>query len=157
MVTIVTGKINSGKTTRLKELYHSLNKGNGIVAVKEMIGSDVHGFHGHVLKSGFEFPYMIHENYKRQDSGFIDSIGPYYIYKQAQYFIDNFFEIEISNRISPLFFDEVGKLEMNGGGYDLSIQLALQAKIDLYISVREDLIADVLKHYSIKEYRIVSR
>lgn len=158
MVNIITGKMNSGKTTKLLDLYNDLKKGNGIISRKEMIGPSVFGFFAYVLETKEEFPYMIHQKQlKEENDSFIYQIGPYFIYKEAQLFIEQFFIKLINNKISPLYFDEVGKLELSNRGFYSSIKYALQENIDIYMTVREDLVDSILKHFNILDYQIVSR
>jgi len=159
VVHIVIGKMNSGKTTRMKELYEKTHLGNGIVSKKYMIGSDVFGFNAYVLKDGTEFPYLLHE---KQTQGFDEGvdfqgkIGPYLIYHAAEKRINSLYKHWIEEGVSPLYFDEVGKLELSHRGFSKQIQTALEAGIDVFLSVREDLVEKVLSHFAIKEYQIIS-
>ncbi len=158
MVNIITGKMNSGKTTKLFNLYNSLKKGNGIISKKKMVGSSVFGFFGYILESKEEFPYMIHEHQlKKTNLDFVYQIGPYFIYKKAQLYIEQFYIKLIDNNISPLYFDEVGKLELSNRGFYSSIKYALEKNIDIYMTVREDLVSSILKHFNILDYQILSR
>lgn len=158
MVNIITGKMNSGKTTKLLDLYNDIKKGNGIISRKKMIGSSVFGFFAYVLETKEEFPYMIHQKQmKEETASFIYQIGPYLVYKKTQLFIEQFYIELIDNRISPLYFDEVGKLELSNRGFYSSIKYALDKNIDIYMTIREDLVDSILKHFNILDYQIVSR
>ena len=44
MITIVTGKINEGKTTLLKQIYDDRKQGDGFVSIKKMDGTRVQSF-----------------------------------------------------------------------------------------------------------------
>ncbi len=163
MVRIVTGKIDSGKTTRLLEIYKLLGIGDGFIAKKYMTGTDVFGFNLVKLSTSQEYPYMIHDKQLRNLTGkkneevFADRIGPYRIYKESLALINNFYEGLIDSDISPLYFDEVGKLEISGKGYYQSIKDALDKNIDIYMTIREDLIEEVMLVFDISEYEIISR
>lgn len=166
MVKIITGKINSGKTTRLNEIYQQEKKGDGIISKKVMEDKNVYGYLGMRLSDNFEFIYMIHENiYYRNISNDIDgyeakfiySIGPYKIYKSALKKIRKIYKELIENNVEPLYFDEVGKLELNGLGTSKWIKKALDKELNVYMTVREDFIEEVIENFSIKEYEIINK
>jgi nucleoside-triphosphatase THEP1 len=160
VIHIITGKMNSGKTTKIIETYQNIQKGTGIVSKKKMVGKSVYGFFGHVLSTGEDFPYFIHKSQlddgKKHDR-FIYQIGPYYVYETAQEFVEAFYKTEIAKHTSPLFFDEVGKLELQDKGFASSIREALQEDIELYMTVREDLIDSILVYFKIKDVEIMTR
>ncbi|XMB72124.1 nucleoside-triphosphatase [Mycoplasmatota bacterium WC30] len=166
MTIIVTGKINSGKTSRLKKIYDQNQIGDGIISKKIMIDTDVYGFNGIRLSDNFEFPFMIHERYyfKNDSISYEDkniesvySIGPYKVLKSGIDFIDKTYMELLDKSISPLFFDEVGKLELSGKGYYTHIKEAVENKIDIFITIRDDLIIDFIEKLHIIDYQIVSR
>lgn len=160
MIHIITGKMNSGKTTKILAVYQMIQQGTGIVSKKKMIGESVYGFFGHVLSTGDDFPYFIHKSQLKQGKNhdrFVCQIGPYYVYESAQAFVEAFYQAEIAKHTSPLFFDEVGKLELQGKGFASSIQKALQEDIELYMTVREDLIDSILAYFQIKDVEIMTR
>jgi len=163
VIRIVTGKINSGKTTRLIEIYLNTGKGGGIIAKKYMDGTDVVGFNAVILGNDKEYPYLIHEKqlkknvYNSQENNFIANIGPYRIFASTQTFINDYFDNLCVAGISPQYFDEVGKLEIMEKGYYQSIKAALKQNIDIYLTVREDLIEEVMNKFEITDYEIISR
>lgn len=162
MVTIITGKMNSGKTTRIKNIFEHTEEGDGFISRKIMIGTDVYGFNAIRLSDGFEFPFMIHERYYYDESIFSDDtgfayiyeIGPYKVLKYAIEFIDGTYLKLIEKMISPLYFDEVGLLEVKGLGYAKHILSALNNKLDIIITAREDLILDIIEFFDITKYEI---
>lgn len=166
MVRIVTGKINSGKTTRIETIYHKNNLGDGFISKKIMIGSDVYGFKAKRLSDGYETMFMLHDRYYSKNDIIIDfdeeskydyEIGPYKVLTKAISLIDNTYKNLIDDSISPLYFDEVGKLELNGLGFYQHIKKALLKNLDIYMVVREDLIDEVIRKFDITEYLIASR
>ena len=162
MVTIITGKMNSGKTTKIKEYYDRHLQGDGFISRKIMIGTDVYGFNAIRLSDGFEFPFMIHERYYYDQNVFTDDtdfqyvyeIGPYKVLQSAMAFIDDMMTQCITDKINPLYFDEVGVLEIKGLGFATHIQAALDNGIEIIITTREDLILDIVECFSIKNYKI---
>ncbi len=159
MVNIITGKINSGKTTKIIELYHELNKGNGIVSKKYMIGKDVYGFNAVQLSDNLEYPFMIHKKQIKSEllSSFIYNIGPYYVFDEAISKIEYFFNNLIKNKVQPIYFDEVGMLELEERGFYKLIKLAISSDLDIYMTAREDLVDRIIKKFEVKKYQIISR
>jgi len=166
VIKIVTGKINSGKTSRLKEIYKANQIGDGIISKKIMIDTDVYGFNGIRLSDNFEFPFMIHERYYFQNDLItyednsiesVYSIGPYKVLKSGMDFIDKTYNDLLDKSVTPLFFDEVGKLELSGKGYYKHLKRAIDNNVDILIAIREDLVIDLIEKFCIKEYQIVSR
>ncbi len=165
-VNIVTGKMNSGKTTRIKQLYQAHQKGEGIVSRKIMIDRDVFGYYAQRLSDNFEFPLMIHEKYfdrsiyvERSFSSrsIGETIGPYKIYKKALKAINDILHHAIKQGKSPIYLDEVGMLELRDKGFAPIIRFAIKHDIDLVMTIREDLIESVMQHFHIQNYDIVSR
>lgn len=167
MVKIVTGKMNSGKTSRIKALYNQNKVGDGIISKKVMIDKDVYGYFAQRLSDNLEFHFMVHEKFFKQNTFSDDSvnetdfcckIGPYRVYKKAFKRIKHIYKRLIKNKVSPLYFDEVGMLEFEEKGFYKILKKAIKTKdLDLVLSIREDLIDKIVNKLGITEYEIVSR
>ncbi len=166
MIKFITGKINSGKTTRMIQFHSKHQLGDGFISRKIMIGTDVYGFNAVRLSDKFEIPFMIHERYYFEgekisyEDEFIKyeyKIGPYHVLSSGIEFIENTYNEIFKKNVNPVFFDEVGKLELNGLGYFKHIDKAIALKKDVYMTVREDLLLDVLEKFNIEKYEIISR
>lgn len=160
MVNIITGRINSGKTTKIKALYNQLNRGDGIISKKYMKGNDVYGFNIYLLEEASETPFMIHEKQitnEMDKAKFIYNIGPYWVYRKAIELINNYYDDLIQRKVQPLFFDEVGVLELNEKGFYNSINKAITSDLDIYLVTRDDLIEKIIKKFEITEYKIIGR
>lgn len=161
MITIITGKINSGKTTTISLRYKSDSLGDGILSKKIMIEDKVYGFHGLRLANNFEFLFMIHEqfaNHNPDNDEVFDiayDIGPYHVLKNALQYIDETYEFILSNQISPVYFDEVGMLELQDKGFAKYVQRALQQDCDVVMTVRKDLVSKIVKKFHIEQYDLI--
>lgn len=165
-VKIVTGKINSGKTSRIRQYYQSNPIGEGIISRKIMIDRDVFGYYALRLSDNFEFPLMIHEKFF--DRSFYiertfssrsigETIGPYKVYKKALKAVREILTQAIKKGKSPIYLDEVGMLELSDKGFASIIRLAKRQDVDLVMSIREDLVESVMQHFQLNNYEIVSR
>ena len=161
MITIITGKINSGKTTKISLRYKSDSLGDGILSKKIMIEDKVYGFHGVRLANDFEFLFMIHKQFANQNQNQDEvfdvayDIGPYHVLTNALQYIDETYEFILSNHISPVYFDEVGVLELQDKGFAKYIQRAIQQESDVIMTVRKDLISKVVKKFNIEQYDLI--
>jgi nucleoside-triphosphatase THEP1 len=166
VVKIITGKINSNKTTRIREYYQEHKKGDGIISKKIMIDKKVYGYKASRLSDNLEFTYLVHENFYNKglypDIEVFEflgctQIGPYRINRKAMKKINSIIDKMIKSKVSPIYFDEVGKLELQECGFYKNIKKALKKRLDIVLCTREDLIEEVLKKFDISEYEIVSR
>ena len=147
MLNIVTGKINSGKTTYLKKLYETTQKGDGFLCLKFFdeethIGYDL--FH---LVSGERVPFIRLKTNLPKDWYEIFEIGKYSFSKEGFEFAKNIIK---NAKEEPLYIDEIGPLEINqqSGFYEL---LKTQMNKELYITVREDLYVKFLRTFDITQ------
>jgi nucleoside-triphosphatase THEP1 len=155
MVKIVTGKINSYKTTRLLNLYNEINEGDGFIATKTMKDNLVYGYTLVRLSDGYEMDLVIRDIFDDSTKPIIYQLGPYHFYQEAFVFIHNEIKRFINLGISPVFLDEISLLELNNMGYYQGLIALLKQDIDLYLVIREDLLEKVLKKFNINEYEIV--
>lgn len=161
MITIITGKINSGKTTNIITHFELNRVGDGIISRKIMIEDRVYGFNGVRLSTNYEFLMMIHDQFSNPNPN-IDAIfkyaydiGPYHVLQNGLDYIDIAYHDIISNHISPVFFDEVGMLELQDLGFATYINQALENDLDIVMTVREDLISKITQKFSIENFEIV--
>ena len=166
MINIIIGKINSGKTTRMTQFYNKHPHGDGFISRKIMIGTDVYGFNAIRLSDKFEIPFMIHEryyfenekiSYEDEDIKYDYKIGPYHVLSSGIEFIEDTYINIFKKNVNPVFFDEVGKLELDELGYYKYIYKAISLNKDVFITVREDLLLDIIEKFKITKYEIISR
>ncbi len=155
MINIVTGRINSSKTTKIKAIYDALRQGDGFIAIKKMNGHLVHSYDALHLATNEKKMLVIRDIYR--DAKFVQccQIGPYLFNKETVEMIEKTFQQLIEQKVSPLFLDEIGILELdNQCFHNLFIKL-LEANVEVYVTVRKDLLKAVLKKYNIIEYKLI--
>jgi nucleoside-triphosphatase THEP1 len=155
MIHIVTGKINSGKTTKITKIYDSLQKGDGFVSVKRMHYNKVHGYDLMHLKDKTTIPFIVHHEFCQDNKEIDCEIGPYLFYKETIDYIRSLVEQWIQNKVEPIYFDEIGMLELYGKGFYSVLKQCVELNIEVYITVREDLIQQVIKVFQMKEVEIL--
>jgi nucleoside-triphosphatase THEP1 len=154
-IIIVTGKVNSGKTTILEKLLSDeKTKGispTGIIARGVFEGKIKVGFDVHDLSNGSSMPLA--RISRMADHGF--SVGKYYFSTQAF----NFAKKAILNFRSRgvVFIDEVGPIELKGEGYAGCLKVILESDVSrLYVAVRSDILSDILyQFFKSKPTRII--
>lgn len=110
MLNIVTGRINSSKTTKIAEIYNSQKKGDGFISLKTMKGLLVHSYDILRLATNEKKRLVIRDIYSEKNFEACCQIGPYLFSKETVEYIENTLRELIENKISPLFLDEVGLL-----------------------------------------------
>lgn len=156
MIHIVTGKINSGKSSTLLTLYQQHGQGDGFISVKRMHYDKVHGYDLLRLQDLSTRPFVSHELFANdQDREIACQIGPYRFYKDVLIDITTQIMTSIDNGVSPLFIDEIGILELQHKCFAPLLKHIVANDIEAYISVREDLIPDVVQTFNIQEYDII--
>ncbi|HOW37449.1 MAG TPA: hypothetical protein P5154_02345 [Candidatus Izemoplasmatales bacterium] len=156
MIHIVSGKVNSGKTGKLAAMYQFFrNQGDGFVSVKEMEGDLVVGYRAMRLKTMEERPLLVREN--RLPAGFdpLDEIGPFRMSRSGLAWIESELEAMLARGESPLYLDEIGPLELAGGGFAPIFRKCLATGTEMYIAVRKDIIPDVVNVFGIETYDIL--
>ncbi len=146
MMILITGKQDSGKTTRLLEYYQSHKKGDGYVLLKQMREKDVLGFLAMRLSSGETHPFLTHQRQEiHEDSGM--KIGPYLVDQAMYEVMIEVYESLIRHQVSPIYIDEIGRWELSGEGFDSVIQKCIDASVDLICTVRSEFVEHVIQKY----------
>jgi len=172
MVHIITGPINSGKTTKMIETYKLLNgqkdtenievdysrldmSSDGFISEKIMIGSRVQGYKAVQLSSGNKMDLIIREENQPENFISLSQIGPYYISKKTVNWIDICVKDMLGFNMKSIFLDEIGPVELEESGFHTILLRLLKSRANVYITVRDTLLADVINKYEIKVYNLI--
>jgi nucleoside-triphosphatase THEP1 len=155
MIKIVTGKINSQKTTRMMDLYLKDRKGDGFISQKIMNDQKVYGYHAMKLSSREKRLLMIHKDFYLSEFFCIEKIGPYLIHPSVKQWVEQEIDKMIQKKIQPIYLDEIGALELGGLGFDSIFKTMVSSGLNLIIVVREDMIDLVIKHYQLNDVTII--
>lgn len=155
MVKIVTGKINSFKTSRLKAYYQNHLLGDGFLAIKTMSGSIVHHYDLMQLSTNELRPYIIRDSFLKEPQAIRHQIGPYCMLESGCQWVERQIQDMIEKQISPIYLDEIGLLELKDLGFGPLLKRLLDLKIDLCLVIRQDLLDAVIQHFQIKKYEII--
>lgn len=155
MVNIITGKINSGKSTVISQLYNERQVGDGFVSVKRMQQNKVHSYEIMKLSDKSSRLLVIRAEYVDRDVLVACEIGPYLFLKKTLDYVESEIEKMIQNNISPIYLDEIGELELYDQCFDGIFKKILKANVECYITVRSNLVQKVIDKYNLVETNII--
>ncbi len=144
MVEIITGKINDFKTTTMKKRFVEDRKGDGFVSLKHMKDNRVRSYEAMRLSTGEKRLLAQNEAYFKDDFIVRDQIGPYLFNRETMAWIEREIEWMIEARVSPIYFDEIGMLELSGKGFSSMLEKMVSSKLDLVLVIRRDLVDRVV-------------
>jgi nucleoside-triphosphatase THEP1 len=155
MIYIVTGKVNSGKTSKLAVMYQYDRLGDGFVAIKDMDNGIVTAYHAMHLSTMETRSFIVREACAPAGFDGCFTIGPFIISKTGLAWIESQVRLMIAKGISPIYLDEIGPLELANGGLHLLFAELVASGLDLYVAIRNELVSQVIEKYHIKEYRLM--
>jgi len=155
MVKIVTGNMNSGKTTRILELFNQNKTGDGFIQLKTMTKAQVHHYDVLHLQSNTKKTIAYHQDFYQNQFTKPLCFGPYVFNQTLFKEIENCIEAMLKENQQPIYLDEVGMLEINQKGYASILKKILAQKVDLIMVVKESLISEIKEHFKIGEIEII--
>jgi len=155
MINIVTGRINSSKTTKIKEIYNTKKQGDGFISIKKMNGHLVHSYTALRLSTNDKSLLVIRDIYQEDNFSKCCQIGPYLFNDETVKNIERTFDHLIKEKVSPLFLDEIGLLELDDQCFHQAFKKLLNSQLEIYVTIRKDLLEKVLRKYEIREYNLI--
>lgn len=155
MVNIITGKINSGKTSRLVKLYGEINRGDGFFCRKNYIANHYAGQMIVRITTGESACFSFKKNYipPKWDEAYAYED---YSFSHTGFLFAKKIAMEIVQRnIQPVFIDEIGPLELMERGFHEILKQFLYLETNLYLVIRASCLMEVINKYRIVAFRIV--
>ena len=158
MITFISGEVNSGKTTRLRDLYKLEIDGAGYFCEK-IIGQNGNfvGYDIVNIKNVSEKIAFIRTN----DSISKKNWNQKFTFSRFSFSDDGFqlanqiFETAMSESSKSFFIDEIGPLELQGQGFSALFVKAIKSFNRLYVVTRYSCLEAVIKNFDIKNYEII--
>ncbi|GMQ60002.1 hypothetical protein AN1V17_44020 [Vallitalea sediminicola] len=149
MVNVITGAINSGKTSKIVNLYDRMKQGDGFVSIKNMDKDKVHSYEIMRLSNRKKHQFILREEFLTDEWYESCKIGPYSFSKPTLNYIEETIRELIEAKISPIFLDEIGRLELQNKCFHKILVELLNNECEIYITVREDSLDDLIKKYNL--------
>lgn len=159
-MTIITGEMDTGKTTELIRLYHGLPDGtaDGFVSIKAF--SEQGAFAGYDLKrlaTGKTVPFIrlgkAYEAPLQQESFAFDRFT--FLQESLAVAEQAIRDILSDPLILTVLLDEIGPVELQGKGFCRALKMLLKSDKDLYLCINRKNLDPVEKKFGIVAYRLV--
>lgn len=153
MINIITGSVNSGKSTKLVNIYKSLGKGDGFFNRKIYNGNCYIGQEIVRMSNGESMLWSLKGKLPdcwQEECGYEIYSFSMAALKFAEQIINSLLALE-----EPIFIDEIGPLELQNKGFHDLFKKCLILNKELYVVIRESCLKIILYKYNIKNYKII--
>lgn len=153
MINIITGSVNSGKSTKLVNIYKSLGKGDGFFNKKIYDGNFYIGQKIVRLSSGESAIWSLKgklPNCWQEECGY----ETYSFSREALEFAEQIINSLLASE-EPIFIDEIGPLELQNKGFHKLFQCCLILNKELYVVIRKSCVKKIICKYNIENYNII--
>ncbi len=156
MVNIISGEIDSGKTTKMLQIYNDIKCGDGFITKKFYINGTNAGQEIIRLSTGDGLIFSLKKNFLQENWNERHSYYDYSFSEIGLKFAEEIIEASIVKDIQPIYIDEIGPLEIcyEQGLYNTFMNV-LSAKREIYVSVRYDCLDKFIKKFEIEKYSII--
>ena len=152
MVNIITGEIDSGKTTKILQIYNATRCGDGFITKKIYINGTNAGQEIVRLSTGEGLVFSLKKCFIQEDWNERHSYYDYSFSEKGLKFAEEIIESSIVKGIQPIYIDEIGPLEIcyEQGLYNTFVNV-LSGEKEIFVSVRYDCLEMFIKKFEIKE------
>lgn len=156
MIYIVTGEINQGKTSLAYSLYESNRIGDGFLAPKLFVKGQFAGYQIQHLSSSEIRPMAFINSFRPDDIKIRFQFQDFLFTEQGFDLASKIIDQVIKNKISPVFIDEIGPIELfKKKGLHNLFKRVLQKNCDVIVVVRNFLVERLLDVYNIRNYELI--
>jgi nucleoside-triphosphatase THEP1 len=155
-VTIVTGPIDSGKTGWCRKLAAAHPGCAGVLLLKVYFEGERIGYDALHLSAGDRIPFARITGHEPSEWIAGEQVGLFSI-STAGLNAANAWLIEAAGKPGHIIIDEVGPLELGGGGLSpgLRVVLASPLRHKIYVVIRSDCVEAVCDHFGISGCAVV--
>ena len=156
MINIITGKINSGKTTKLLSLFDQNINGDGFACVKRFDNDKFLGYNILHLQTGKSIPFSYQKNCTPDNWNEMFQFGKFSFSKEGFVFADKIIDSIIKKNMEPIFIDEVGPVEilLKKGFYKI-VKKVLNTNKKCFLTVRSDMVDGFCEEFGVDERFVI--
>jgi nucleoside-triphosphatase THEP1 len=154
-LTIVTGPIDSGKTSWCRELAAANPGCAGLLLLKVCLRGERIGYDALHLPAGDPVPFARIGGQESPDWLAAERVGPFSI-SAAALRAANAWLTEASARPALIIIDEIGPLELAGGGLSAGLSAVLASSLSrkVYVVIRSDCVEAACRRFGITRYTL---
>lgn len=157
MIYILTGPINTGKTSWLIDDFKKRSNADGFACRKVRVNGEHIGYELVHLKTGETCQFIRKIAHIPEDWNEAFRLGAHYSFnKEGAAFAQKITDEALNSKIDFFYLDEVAHLELKGQGFADILKRVLAARIDMLLVVREALVEKITKTFGIKEYEVIT-
>lgn len=151
MVTLITGPLRAGKTSRLLGIAAEHPNAGGFCCPKQWENDRHTGYDIQDIATGETTPFAIRITDKPATWREADTIGNWSFCETGFRFAEAVIREAWERNRHPIFMDEVGPLELQDRGFSSLLRKLLVGPTPLYIVVRDTLADDVVRYFELKD------
>ncbi len=154
MIEIVTGPINSGKSSWMLADFARHDSADGFICVK-VRENDIHtGYDLLRPLDNSRQPFIRKIDHRPPDWNEVAIIGRHYSFCHEGFaFAEMIADQAIKNQVCTFFLDELGPLELSGKGFAPLLTRLLHNPINLVLTVRETLVSQIAERFALRQPR----
>ena len=162
MIRIITGPVDSGKTTRMLELYRMAGPGTagGFISRKLFRDGSFTGYEISRLSDGESRLLAVLANGDHGEAAVLTpdcfQFSRFIFFNDAFRFGESVIEaLQQDPGITDLFLDEIGPLELEGKGFAQLLDRLDKQKMNLCLGIRSDCLAAAVERFGLSPYIVV--
>ena len=152
MIYLICGERNEGKTTRLKQIFPTVKNAYGFAADKVFAAGVLVAFNLVNLRSRARISLARPSTEPGECVAESFVSGSFCFSTAAFVWAREIFETAQRAEADAFFLDEVGRIELGARGHSELVRAALDSDMDIYMTVRNTYIRDVIREFGIKNY-----
>jgi len=156
---LISGIFDSGKTSRMIEIFNDLPKGKaeGFACVKIYNNqNDAVGYVMRRLSTNEDRTFIIDKKFYGDTFEHTFDYERFVFSKSVLNYVSDVIENAMQDsNINSLFLDEIGKLELLDLGFSELLKKMIRSDKDLYLCVNERHIGEISNKFGIKQYRCI--
>lgn len=157
MIYILTGPINTGKTSWLIDDFKKRKNADGFACRKVRINGVHIGYELVHLRTGETCQFIRKIEYIPEDWNEAFRLGIHYSFnKEGHAFATRITDEALNNHVDFFYLDEVAHLELKGQGFADILKRVLVSKIDMLLVVREALVEKITDAFEIEDYKVIT-
>lgn len=152
---IITGEIDSGKTTRMRQHFLENSRGDGFICKKTYCDQLCTGYDLERLSDGLSLPFIRLKGEYKQEERTIYSTGKYIFLEASFHRVSELIKEMIESNTDPIYIDELGPLELNREGFYQSVKDIKKHDLSIVTCVRQSCLEGIIELFNLEQVRIL--